>query len=882
MTVKKLALVAEIPTQLNGCDRLVFTTDSMWVAYVAKNLALEIAQFNRLDCQSNSDQLQAKSVITVSNRVQQWANPTLIKMDETHLLVLYEDGPSFMGQRSLNMVVVDTQLAVPTTPTIICYGSGVHVQYDYFFDSSNCLNIITAGLALIDTGFFPENTSIFLTLVDASSYGLTTNVIWTSDPSTIVSSLTIAKDYQGIPKAIIFATNRNSVQETRNLINEITSSEIVRDSAIHEIALPVTSSTTLVDSQLAAHPFFIVDVTSSYCNGNIILIYSAIDESITVYPRFFYLYGTGHPQEFKFTSVESVSLPRLVPKDSAGNYYLQYLTNNISSHPRSLARCELDGVSSEIPQVLTNLMYTYPFGNRVVSLSMGPTLLNEPDGLATQVNSGTIMIENPGTTFSWLCYYDPIIVPGNNLTVTPVRLENQPRGTIQNPIINGSPNVNSVINVPSSAPLQAVLNNPEGFPLTYSWSSPGNSSVTFLTPTISKTLAVFDDSAPDSFDIQVSVSFPSNQNAGSASIPVTMATHSAPIVAPPTLTTNWHTPVNVTLSVAHDQGFPVNVVVSCPQEVSVGDMGTVPDYHKSQYTMVSQQADSPTLFNFVLLPWHTGVLGDSQTINVTLYDATKTTEVTLLLKVNAFPYELLGAEVINRYLYNGPLGLANQGLGFTNYPTELLSDFHTVKKVFLSSSWHWVFLGGHTVLWVDDWTTISHVYLISYDSINASAVNPLGDTAIVTDNDLLLYNYPFANRLLTTPAGSILPANFCYLDIPDFKLSLPVNLIGKAFQIIPFVPGSWVIVSKDEVCVLRINPFELITLSQAQLGLGSEGIIDVKVSSSKNILYIVSNYGENYTATFYNLNTSSVQKVWKGVNMPNVNLAQTLIDETFI
>ena len=830
MTVRKLVKVSEYPTQLSSCDRLCFTSDYMLVAYVAEGGMLTVAVFDRDAILSNTP--HSLSTTILDTRVAPWANPTLIAAGDSSFYLLYEDSTYFMGERSLiclnlglNLGLVGLTLQINAS-SVLARNPGVSFQYDWCRDIQT--HVILAGFS----SETHDATSIRHIILET---GVATEVSTTSDLCNVYG-LSFACDFNGLATHIVYGTVSNANQ-----------SNIFR----HTFSGMVGPQETILNSTHTHNFGLVSDISAISQQGVTVIVYSAMHTE-GLNQRIYYLYDVDDPQPIQVTSTEYTTNLHLLHGAMEGQYFLYFVTQNLSRHPRALFYCEIPQLTRITPN-LYNMDFRQPHQARVMGLAFGETLTGS---FANRIISGTLLLEDAGALTSWLCYYDPLNL---NIEVIVPDTLNQPR-------------ISSVL-------IKPVIKNPDGFPLDCTWTS-SDPSVTFSSPYSQQTVVHVSASAPSQVILTFTVKtgfFTQEKH-----ITLIMDLHEAPSVSIQDVATNWHTPVTAQVYVNHTVGYTITMdkLVDIIKPISV-DIGEI--------TSLLTSATTTTIL-VPIIPKATSVDGETISIVLTVHDSVASVSTSFNVIVGLFPLaHLAGTKRIFRYSYNGTLRTGNQGLGYTlKHETRLPLDFTDVLRYIQNETPYWVFFGTHSILWVLDWDTEEHTYLISYDLIKDATVNNAGYTGILTDNNFLVYKGHEATP--SSNSGDLnFPLNFAYLDTPDVVIPMLYPTLRNGLKVFSTGdPERWFFLTTKEITFVSTDTTLSETISITDLGCNMETSFvmvypaQVNNSRSGSLLVVVKNSMDGgFTCILLNLDTRATSKVWQGAVLPSREVATALLTQTF-
>lgn len=854
MTVRKLKnsdgmplLVAEHPTQISSSDRLCFTMGAMWVAYISEANNLVLAKYPEF---AIVGELGAPiSTTKIAEKVERWCNPTLIAVNDTQLCLIYEKPGVNKGCKSLVAVLISTLGGISIGETqIITNNSNTIIQYDWYKGSK--LHIIASDYSGVAHDC-PTISHIYMDLSGGVTF--TQGQTFTLNTYEMVMGLSFACGFDGIATHIMYST-----------IIGASKSSIYRHLFDESQEFPIAPTEIIVDPNSNISLGAVNDISAISLNGETICIISGFIKKNSIYPQLFYLHGATSPQPIQFDSLESATNLHLLHGSENGQVYLFFITQVISSHPRSLFFCKMTNPTQEVPN-LEEMDFRKPYGMDVLGLAFGEYLA-PIQALSNRIISGTLLLAKQGLPNSLLCYYDPLD-SGITVSINNSMLSNQRRGVS----INYTP----------------VITNPDGYPLHYQWTSP-SSLVTFSSPRASSTDVVFDYATPNTgVEIHLEVRL------GSSFIPVPgsltrltvlMETHSTPVVTVTDATTAWGTPIDIPFIVDHVAGYEIisddSDIIIVPPDMLIENISKVPISSTKTRVIVT------------LKPLHTNVDGERITVRATMKDVIASRTVIFSVNVSPFPTSILGDTNLMLLQYRGSLKTANNGLGYDNKCyTNLPSDFMDIKRCLLNS--YWAFMGSHAVLWLKDWVTQQHTYLVSYEPILHSNINHGGYTAILAVDRLHIY-YPVdsltpvnASVPSATPSRtSGLPNLFIYQDVPSKTYLMDSNglkVFGTASN------NCWIVLTQESIQIVDTHTDHTEVIEMSDLGVSQTSKLvsasPYKVQGprdgcilvvAKSIVHINPN-DTNYTCIVIDLATRSTVKVWHGGVLPSNDILTSLL-----
>lgn len=815
MTTYTLANVAEYPARSGSGDRLLFTSTAMWVAYTATNTALTLSSYPRLTINGLLGSPSTSTII--ATLVPRWVDPEILVFGSL-IAVVYQNGDAL--ERSLNVALVDQSGIIRDTITL---GSGIRYEIPFA-----CL-IDGSGNLAIYAGYRDYLTHEFSSLVchtvSASTVSVTSVVIGNYFGS--ISSLIVSKDTYDVPGHIIFS-NKES---------------------LYKYSLTDASPTPVL---LHTCPIgVIVEATATSNYGDTAVLFSTIVNGKPLSPNLFHIFNTNPATSLRFQSGEALSHCRIIYTGS-NQYKLYAVTQNISAHPRSVFSATINNIMSLDPSY-DNIEYQYPLGLRSLGLEFGQNLLTESDSLNTHIRSGSLLLENPGSTDSMLCYFDPYTSP-ISFTVGPSSISNQARGS------QGTP-------AEITASVSVV--NQDGIPLQYSWTS-STQEITFSSPYEATTQVYFSYLTPDTASIYITLFY--NGTSSSKTIPVAMIPHEKPNISPISVTTDWHATVSIPINVSHDPNYPVTLTCSTLVDIALSPEDSNLTRGNLSCTILPSSSLDGVTYTLWAQPWHVNILGDTYPVSLTATDPLCSVSITGLLKVNYFNPLYLGQGYLQRFAYNGTLRTANEGMDFTNTnsASSLTSDFTDVRRLLFNGILYFIFFGSHSVLWISNWVTWAHLYQLSYDPIVDSTINIFGQTAILTQTEVLIYNDPVTGILANTSGNTLgLPYNMTYQDVPTSKITLPASILGNALSIKETsVSGLWLVATDRSVGVLRSSGFEVFSPEDMSIGT-DDTIYQIYVTKLEDyfngyfIVFVRLSLG-SFIAIHVSLSDRSCRLVWQG------------------
>ena len=821
MTCNKLVQVREFPEDASS-PRFAQVGFSFKCVYVSTNRELVLAE------QGGPDSV-------LDTNIDAWANPYLI-CSGSQTYVLYE---------ALNSQEIHELrfLTVGSAPQVILTNPRSVFPRVWFMDGNDLLLVVAA----VSDWVCPLNTG--LSAVHDGTSLLSFNLISlicqsiTDLPEILVNSLKISRDTAGLVQHIVLGAAS-------------TSQDFIYRASFS--AGSFGSLETLLTSDETTHNFGQVnDVAALSAMGNTSLFYTAtyretnpVTSMVFVTPKLFSIYNSQVPVEISPDGFESAEHLNLTYTPS-GQMSLTFNTGANSSHPRSIRNFLFQGPSDLTPSE-THLYQ--PFFERVI-------------GVYLECGVGVILTVSDSDD-SWLSYFDSSVDPlvAGTSYISPALLTAVDRNT--------------------TIRLAALISNSMGQPLEFEWSvnAPG---VSFSSPAEQATDAYFGLETPDTLTISVIVQRESE--AITLQVPVSMSPHQVPIiVAPSSESFFWHKLKNLTVQVQHDNRYPITLTITASPEVSVGLEGSAPSWGSTTLTLVGgvetqTGTDYFAEFTFAVLPWHTNLAGEDLNLTLEASDSITTVSGVYPLSIGALPSVLLGQHPVSRYTYNGGIRTGDYGLGYTLLQTtSLLSNFTRVKRIFINQAPIWVFLGRHSVLWIDNWDTEEHHYMISYAPIVNADVSPYGDCAILTREYLDLYNVATPTDLVVGPIPMGLPTSFRYRDIPTRRLSflnslqgIPLSVKYGGFQ------NSWLVQTAQEFMLLTGAIHLIVDLTDLGCS-ANDKIVNTQfnaLTSAKSgfVLVTVQQSSGDYACLSYNLATRSVARVWAGVDIPNPGFTAALI-----
>ena len=826
MTTLKLTKVAEHPARASSGDRVLFTDTRMWVVYVAEDMSLTLAEYDRLAITTLAPSpIRSSSLVY---KVSRDASPCILVIG-TQIAVIYQTVAHY--KRSLVLLIVDSSHNIVLNQ-VLSENAGYEIPFACFIDSMGALNVLAGQV-----GFTTHEHTTLLAHTVGLDYSVFTRSLDIVRGS--LASVTVSRDKNDLPVHIIYATNIHF---------------IYRIDISPSFGLPTLLHQCGEES--------IVELTAMSNGLDSMVIYSALVNGKPFSPRFYHVLNDSPAVELSMQAGEAASHCRIsyIGVNSITGldiYNLYFITQAVSAHPYTLFATTLENPfpqAGEIP-TLTLVDYRRPFDLQALSLALGQSLQSD-SALQEHIQAGSILLRDPESPNSWLCYFDPEILSLSCVT-NPSSIVDQPRG------LPGHPST-QLVSVEST--------NPEGLPLQYIWSS-SSSEITFSNPYSISTTVYFSYLAPETALIQVQVLHGNTPIL--LGIPVTLAQHQSPSFSPFLAATLWHTPVMVSVPVSHDKNYPITLTCSAVDDIAIGFSRASLARGQRSYTYQPTPTPNGSLFTVWLQPWHVSVLGASVAIDMEVKDALGSVMATGHLEVDPFPMGLLGDGYLKRYQYTGDLRTANDGLGYIAQEpmTGLLSDFTDVKRLIIDSVLYFVFMGKHTVLWISNWATGAHIYLVSYSLIKSSAINKYGATAILTDGAVLVYN-PISEVFalgIRDKNPTVLPPNFTYQDVPNYIVPLPRVTSGAPVAIKETsLKDLWVVATTRAVGVLTKQGLDMFDSTDLFLGpedelikIYTENVID----AVNGYVVVIFKVGSAYMGVEVNLTNRGSKVVWRGESL---------------